>query len=89
MKSEQETLAESITLLLGDKSPEVRVGLSTVGHVHRVGDRFRATARVADPLGKQEVDREIGVYDTFEEARDKVLQNRNMDHLALPEKSKL
>lgn len=88
MKTEQDTLAESISLLLGDKIPEVRVGMSTVGHVHRVGDRFKATARVADDLGQSEIDKEIGQYDTYEEARDKVLQFRNMDIFALPQASR-
>lgn len=88
MKTEQEILAEGITLILGDKSPEIRVGMSTVGHVHRVGDRFKATARVADDLGQSEIDKEIGQYDTYEEARDKVLQFRNMDLFALPQKAR-
>lgn len=88
MKSDQEKLAESISLLLGDKSPEVRVGLSTVGHVHQSGQKFRATARISNELGTAEVDKEIGEYDTYEEARDKVLQMRNMDVFALPQKNR-
>lgn len=85
-KSDPQMIAESISSLLGAPSEEIKVGLSTVGHVKRINGRYVASARVADDLGQQEIDKHIGDYETYDEAADKVLQIRNMNLFALPEK---
>lgn len=88
VKTLQEQIAEGISNMLGSTSPEIKVGLTTVGRVEKHGDKFKAIAKLSDETGTKLVDKHIGDYDTYDHAAEIVLRMHNTEFLAIPQSRK-
>jgi hypothetical protein len=88
-KTDGDIIAESISLVLGRQDQEIKVGLSTVGHVRELNGKYHASARVSNDEGTKEIDKHIGVYDSYAQACDKILQMRNVNLFVLPDASRI